>query len=95
MPGSGTSGSRAPRSSATTPGRAAYVTQYFGSDGPTAYEASFGETDGALTWTMRSKANRFTGTFSDDGNSITGHWELLEGSGWRPWMDITLTRQDR
>lgn len=43
---------------------------------------------------MRSNANRFTGTFSDDGNSITGHWELLEGSGWRPWMDITLTRQD-
>lgn len=76
------------------PGRAAYVTQYVGSDGPTAYEASFGETDGALTWTMRSNANRFTGTFSDDGNSITGHWELLEGSGWRPWMDITLTRQD-
>lgn len=76
------------------PERGAYVTQYFGSDGPASYEADFGEADGALTWTMRSKVNRFTGTFSDDGSSITGHWELLEGSTWRPWMDVTLTRQD-
>jgi catechol 2,3-dioxygenase-like lactoylglutathione lyase family enzyme len=75
------------------PERAAYVTQYFGSDGPAAYEASFGELDGALTWTMRSKADRFTGTFSDDGNAITGHWELHDGSSWHPWMDITLTKQ--
>jgi catechol 2,3-dioxygenase-like lactoylglutathione lyase family enzyme len=75
------------------PERAAYITQYFGSDGPAAYEASFGELDGALTWTMRSKAHRFTGTFSDDGNSITGHWELHDGSSWHPWMDITLTKQ--
>jgi catechol 2,3-dioxygenase-like lactoylglutathione lyase family enzyme len=75
------------------PERAAYITQYFGSDGPAAYEASFGELDGALTWTMRSKADRFTGTFSDDGNSITGHWELHEGSSWHPWMDIRLTKQ--
>ena len=75
------------------PERAAYVTQYFGSDGPAAYEASFGELDGALTWTMRSKADRFIGTFSDHGNSITGHWELHDGSSWHPWMDVTLTKQ--
>jgi catechol 2,3-dioxygenase-like lactoylglutathione lyase family enzyme len=75
------------------PERAAYVTQYFGSDGPAAYEASLGDLGGALTWTMRSKADRFTGTFSDDGNSITGHWELHDGSTWRAWMDISLTRQ--
>jgi catechol 2,3-dioxygenase-like lactoylglutathione lyase family enzyme len=72
-----------------------YRTQYFGSDGPAAYDASIGEIGGALTWTMRSKTDRFTGTFSDDGNSITGHWELLEGFDWRPWMDITLSRQRR
>ena len=75
------------------PERAAYVTQYFGSDGPAAYEASLGELDGVLSWTMRSKADRFTGTFSEDGNSITGQWELHDGSSWHPWMDITLTRQ--
>jgi hypothetical protein len=75
------------------PDRAACVTECFGSDGPAAYEASLGELDGALTWTMRSKADRFTGTFSDDGDSVTRHWELLDGSTRRPWMDITLTRQ--
>lgn len=57
-------------------------------------EASLVEEDGVLVWRMRSNADRFTGTFSDDGNTITGHWESLNGdSSWRPWMDVTLTRQ--
>jgi hypothetical protein len=43
---------------------------------------------------MRSKGDRFTGTFSDDRNTITGQWESLDDdSSWRPWMDITLTKQ--
>ena len=42
---------------------------------------------------MRRTADRFTGTFSDDGNSITGHWELRDGSSWHPWMDVTLRRE--
>jgi len=25
---------------------------------------------------------------------LRGHWELLDNEGsWRPWMDITLTKQ--
>jgi Protein of unknown function (DUF1579) len=76
------------------PARGAYVTQYFGSDGPSAYEASLAEEDGRLTWSMRSAADRFSGTFSDDGDTISGRWEQLDGDGsWRPWMRITLTRQ--
>ena len=76
------------------PDRDTYVTQYFGSDGPTAYEATLTEEDGALVWRMGSAANRFTGKFSDDGNTITGHWEAVDDeSSWQPWMDITLTRQ--
>ena len=76
------------------PDRQSYVTQYFGSDGPTAYEASLGEQDGRLVWTMRSKTTRFTGTFTDDRNTITGHWEQLDdAANWRPWMDITLVKQ--
>jgi uncharacterized protein DUF1579 len=75
------------------PARRTYVTQYFGSDGPAAYEAGLDEQDGILTWTMRSDTTRFTGTFSEDAKVITGFWELLEdGSGWEPWMDITLTK---
>jgi Protein of unknown function (DUF1579) len=77
------------------PERGAYVTQYFGTDGPSAYEASLDEEDGALVWRMHSRSDRFTGTFSEDGGTITGHWESLdEESNWRPWMDITLTRED-
>lgn len=32
--------------------RASYVTQYFGSDGPTAYEAALNEQEGDLVWSM-------------------------------------------
>ena len=73
--------------------RGTYVTQYFGSDGPHAYEADLTEKDGSLVWRMRSQSDRFTGTFSEDGNQIVGHWEQLDDQKhWRPWMDITLTR---
>jgi hypothetical protein len=76
------------------PARASYRTQYFGSDGPNAYDASLVEGDGRLVWTMRSDRDRFTGTFNDERNVITGHWEALDDeSNWQPWMDITLTRQ--
>jgi hypothetical protein len=78
------------------PARGSYLTQYFGSDGPNAYEASLVEDGGALVWTMRSAKDRFTGTFDDRRDVIRGHWETLhEESGWQPWMDITLTRQAR
>jgi len=75
------------------PGRGSYVTQYFGSDGPTAYEASLTEAEGTLVWAMRSESTRFTGRFSPDREVITGHWERLEDGATRvPWMDITLTK---
>jgi hypothetical protein len=77
------------------PARDAYVTRYFGSDGPNAYEATLVEEDDALVWTMRSSADRFAGRFSDDGNTITGHWEQLDDDkSWQPWMDVTLTRTE-
>jgi Protein of unknown function (DUF1579) len=76
------------------PQRAAYVTQYFGSEGPESYEAELAEEGGNLVWRMRSDTSRFAGTFSDDAAVITGHWELLDDDGnWQPWMDITLTKQ--
>jgi hypothetical protein len=75
------------------PTREAFVTQYFGTDGPNAYEATLTEEDGTLVWRMHSERDRFTGRFSDDGNTITGHWELLDDDGsWSHWMDITLTK---
>jgi hypothetical protein len=75
------------------PARGSYLTQYFGSDGPNAYEASLVEDDGALVWTMRSERDRFTGIFNEARNVITGHWDALDDdSDWQPWMDIILTR---
>jgi hypothetical protein len=65
-------------------------------DGLNAYEASLVEDNGTLVWTMHSTKDRFTDTFNDERNIITGHWDALdEDSTWRPWMDITLTRQVR
>lgn len=70
-----------------------FVTQYFGSDGPNTYTAEMVDEDGVLVWKMESKVDRFTGRFSEDGNTIKGYWELLdENKNWKPWMDITLTK---
>ncbi|MCI0712105.1 MAG: hypothetical protein L0154_18260 [Chloroflexi bacterium] len=36
---------------------------------------------------------RFTGTFSDDGNRITGSWEMSsDGTNWEHDFDLTYTR---
>jgi hypothetical protein len=36
---------------------------------------------------------RFTGTFSDDGNTITGRWEKAEdGSSWATDFDLTYRK---
>jgi hypothetical protein len=70
-----------------------YVTRYFGTDGPAAYEANFREDGETLVWEMHDESTRFAGLFSAGGDTITGHWELLEGGTWLPWMDITLTKR--
>lgn len=75
------------------PHRQSYVTLYYGTDGPNSYEARFEQENGALVWKMASARDRFTGIFSKDGNTITGHWELIDQAGnWQPWMDVTLTK---
>jgi hypothetical protein len=38
-------------------------------------------------------AQRFSGTFSEDGNSIAGRWEIaLDGESWKTDFDVTYTR---
>jgi Protein of unknown function (DUF1579) len=74
--------------------RGTYVTQYFGTDGPNAYEASLTDEGDAIVWRMRSASDRFTGTFSEDRDTLAGHWERLgPGGDWSPWMEVSLTRQ--
>lgn len=39
-------------------------------------------------------SQRMIGTFSEDGNTITWHGELLrDGSAWEPDLDVTYTRK--
>jgi hypothetical protein len=51
--------------------------------------------DGGV-WRLRRDGEpfnqRFTGTFSDDGATIAGRWEIDEGDGWRTDFDVTWTR---
>jgi hypothetical protein len=75
------------------PAIGSYVTRYFGTDGPAAFEANFREEGDTLVWEMRDESTRFAGSFSADGDTITGHWVLLEGETWLPWMDITLMKR--
>ena len=71
----------------------AYVTLHCGSDGLNRYEASLDEENDVLVWCMRSAHDRFTGTFSDDRNTIDGQWEQLDDEdAWQPWMEVTLTK---
>jgi hypothetical protein len=37
-------------------------------------------------------SQRFTGTFSDDGNTIAGLWEIRRGSSWERDFDLSYTR---
>jgi hypothetical protein len=48
-------------------------------------------------WTLYRDApgffQRFTGTFSGDGNTITGAWEgSPDGSDWKPDFNLTYTK---
>ena len=49
------------------------------------------------TWMLWREApefsQRFTGKFSDDGNTITGFWEMSkDGSNWQLDFDLTYTK---
>ena len=44
------------------------------------------------TWTFAGDAERFTGSFSDGGEMLSGRWERREGGQWLPWMDVRLTK---
>jgi hypothetical protein len=43
---------------------------------------------------MRSRTDRFTGTFSDDRDTIRALEQLDADRRWQPWMEVTLTREE-
>jgi Protein of unknown function (DUF1579) len=80
-------------------GRGTYLQHYFDSRGVArVYEMSF---DGGVWKLWRNEADfspldfsqRFTGTFSDDGRTIDGRWEIChDGSNWEHDFDLIFTK---
>jgi len=56
------------------------------------YEMSIGDGDWKLWRNGEPFDQRFTATISDDGDTITGRWELNEGDGWRTDFDLVYRR---
>jgi hypothetical protein len=67
-----------------------YVTYSFDSEGTKSeYTAHLDGND----WKIFGKTERFSGCFSNDGNTLSGTWEKSEqGTTWQAWMQVTLTR---
>jgi hypothetical protein len=68
-----------------------YFSQSFNNQGnANTYQASLDE----KVWKIFGDSERFTGSFSDDGNNLIGKWErVTDGSNWVPWIDIKLTKE--
>jgi hypothetical protein len=59
------------------------------------YEMSIGEGEWKLWREGEPFSQRFTGTFSEDGNIITGRWEIAEnGADFTTDFDLTYRRVD-
>jgi hypothetical protein len=80
-------------------GREAYLQHYFDSRGVArVYEMSFSNGTWKLwrnspDFSPLNFSQRFTGTFSDDGNAIEGSWEIShDGSSWEHDFGLTYTK---
>lgn len=76
-----------------------YVQHYFDSRGVARiYEMSFGDGVWKLSrtspdFTSLEFSQRFTGTFSGDGTTIAGQWEIChDGSTWELDFELTYTK---
>ena len=69
--------------------RRAYTSTSFDEDGvPTSF-------DGRLRgrqWIIRGKKQRFRGSFTPDGLTLSGTWDQRSGGTWKPWLTITLRK---
>jgi hypothetical protein len=75
---------------------AAYVQLYTDERGVCRiYEMSIGDGEWKLWRSGEPFSQRFTGTFSDDGNTITGRWEAAEDhTNYRTDFDLVYRRID-
>lgn len=56
------------------------------------YEMSLGDGVWKLWRDAEPFAQRFTGTFSEDGKTIAGRWEIEEDDKWRTDFDLTYAK---
>ena len=56
------------------------------------YQMSIGDREWTLWREGEPFDQRFAATISDDGDTITGRWELNEGDGWQTDFDLTYRR---
>jgi hypothetical protein len=70
--------------------RKVYTLTFFDSWGGTGrYDA----TVQGNVWTYSGDSRRATVIVSEDGQTMTGDWQMsFDGSEWHPWMDITSTK---
>ena len=43
-------------------------------------------------WTIRGNTQRFRGSFSKDGLTLSGTWDQKSSRSWKPWLTITLRK---
>ena len=56
------------------------------------YEMSIGDGEWKLWREGEPFDQRFSAEISDDGDTITGRWELNQGDGWKTDFDLTYRR---
>lgn len=70
-------------------GRRTYPSTSFDANGaPSTFEGRLR----GRQWTIRGKTQRFRGTFSADGFTLSGTWDQKSGRAWKAWLAITLRK---
>jgi len=68
-----------------------YVTRSYDPDGT--FSDFLAERDGPH-WTIIGHVQRFIGSFSPDGATLSGQWEQRTGDHWLPLMSVVLRKTD-
>lgn len=76
---------------ALDPGGVGYTTRSYDPDGT--FSDFKAELQGK-SWQLLGELQRFKGTFTDDGRTLSGEWEQNDGDGnWSPLMKVVLRRR--
>jgi hypothetical protein len=74
-------------------GESGFAQHYFDSRGVArVYAMSVTDETWELSRESPEFSQRFIGTFSEDGSTITGRWEKLDGSNWELDFHLTYTK---